>query len=819
MTNQPAPDARPNALHRRLTVALAAAPDRARLADLLVGDVQGADPSPLVRSEDLWTAADGLSRSRAADRAELRTRLEGVAARSLHDRDTAASRLESLVSWQRTLREGADWADGLVHDLDGPLGAVDRARGVLDARIADHKAAEAALQRVLEQRHAAARAIEEADRELGDVATSGMDESGLRRELEAAGRAVQAAREAHEAALDQLAECNLERAQLELRLADLGGTPAAERPAGPDPEVVAAVRASLEAFQLAAMGAGPDPQATALADAWGDLSADLAEHGDALGARPSEAELEAARARVAATAAAVDALDAAQRSLSPEDRAALDAAHAEVQDAEERTERRVGAAAARKRLAEARAHEDALLEQHGFDSYLDVVLSGGRPRTDEPARLAADRDHLDAVQALQALEQAGAPSPELVYLESERERLHAHIVELLGVDPGDHPVDLLRRHPAVPPTAVQALLADLARADVVPVGTSAEEAAERFLAEHGSVLEHHEQAERSAGQRQVERAAVEARLAALEAEASQAQSEVDRTAEELQMAERSVSAFEGELSVRAGEDKARLQRFAAAEQLRAQVEAVNASLAAAEASAQDQLEAAAVAVGEAEAGYDRAAEAVADLARRARQLAEELPIDQRPEGEPLATLPLLVDALRSHAEVLQPELDAAEMAFTDAVAQLDDATAAVRLAGAADDGPQPDDLVEGMTDLLAARAEGTVLVLDEPFVGVDETTRARLLEVVLEGSSGRQVALLTEDAEVLGWAIELPVDVAMAVPADALLARMRPTTTVDLAASDTSPDADRPAADHVDPEPTDTDPTPAPTARRWAGQR
>ena len=67
MTNQPAHDARPSSLHRRLTVALANASDRARLAELLAGDLgslgAGAQ-SPLVRSEDLWLAADGFAAER-----------------------------------------------------------------------------------------------------------------------------------------------------------------------------------------------------------------------------------------------------------------------------------------------------------------------------------------------------------------------------------------------------------------------------------------------------------------------------------------------------------------------------------------------------------------------------------------------------------------------------------------------------------------------------------------------------------------------------------------------------------------------------------
>ena len=120
VTNQPAPDARPSSLHRRLTVALANASDRARLAELLAGDLEldrHGPGSPLLRSEDLWLAADGFARERAGDRDAVRSRLDAVAARTMHDCDTARHQLEHLTGRVRTLREGAEWATELH---DGP---------------------------------------------------------------------------------------------------------------------------------------------------------------------------------------------------------------------------------------------------------------------------------------------------------------------------------------------------------------------------------------------------------------------------------------------------------------------------------------------------------------------------------------------------------------------------------------------------------------------------------------------------------------------------------------------------------------------------
>src|SRR5205085_2253450 len=70
---------------------------------------------------------------------------------------------------------------------------------------------------------------------------------------------------------------------------------------------------------------------------------------------------------------------------------------------------------------------------------------------------------------------------------------------------------------------------------------------------------------------------------------------------------------------------------------------------------------------------------------------------------------------------------------------------------------------------------GQLLVLDEPFVGVDRGVRPLLLERVAAHGASSQMVLLTEDPDVLGWAIELPAEDAAAMPADALLARLRRT--------------------------------------------
>ena len=129
---------------------------------------------------------------------------------------------------------------------------------------------------------------------------------------------------------------------------------------------------------------------------------------------------------------------------------------------------------------------------------------------------------------------------------------------------------------------------------------------------------------------------------------------------------------------------------------------------------------------------------------------------------------------------------------------------------------------------------GELLVLDEPFVGVDEAVRADLLEIVRTASADRQLVLLTEDAEVLGWAIELPdrrghrrsgrrpphPDPPVqprAQPGDPGADATAPTVA-DAAAAPTD-DTAPPDVDITTPTTIDTDQEAAPTIRRWAGQR
>ena len=837
VTNRPAHDARPSSLHRRLTVALASASDRAQLAALIAGDlgaVGSAKGPHLLRSEDLWQAADGFAQEREADRQAERSKRAAVAARATHDFDTARLQLDHLTGRRTALIDGAQWASGLGEELAAREAALAAAAEALDAAQHERRAAQQDIDRVMEQRAAAAAAIEEADRELAEMAGSGMDETALRRELEAAGQAVQQARDAHDEARARLEELQLEATGLRVRREALAPeTPAVE--ADVDVELVRAVHDALGSVQGVRIDGEVDREAASLADAWTAITDDLRTM--AAPGAAADGSLAAAERRLAAATEALVAMDeaVAASTLAPADRAALDAAHAELLEAEEAVTRRRVTGSAKRRLEQAQAAERALLDQHGFGSYLDVVLTGGRSVASDPAREQAEREHFEAKLAVEALRRIAPSSPEAIELRAERDRLHRQVTELLGVDPGDAVVPLLRSHRPVSPLLQVELKEALERVGIRPVGISLEAAAESFLSVHPLPDLDAEPIDTSThgDASRLELAAIEARTVALEAELADAEAQVDRTAEELQMAERSVGAFENELTVRAGEDLSRLQRFAAAEQLRAQIEAVAATLRRAEEAARSTLAEVEQSVTAAEATFDSASADLSDLARRARQLAEELPIDQRPEGEVLGSLDVLCERLRAHADVLQPELDQAEVALAAATRRMDEALDAAQALGPKGAGPIAEDLCDGLAGLLEVEPRDTVLLLDEPFVGVDTDVRGQLLERVRAVSADRQVVLLTADADVLGWAIELPAEEATALPADALLARLRrsneglpaatePTTPgapTESAKQGQAPDVDitTPALEPM--TPTDTPSEPAKTGRRWAGQR
>ena len=775
VTIQPGPRAQPSSLHPRLTVARASSDQRLELVAAARHLVVGAD--------DLLAAAQRFALERSPDRAAVRARLDAAAARLQHDVATATSRLDHLEDTRRELLDGADWAARAEAELPDQQAAIVSARDALDACVVEQRAAREGLERVLEQRAAAAAAMEDAERELEELVGVGMDESSLRRELEAAGHAVRAAHEAFDAATARLEALEDELSVLQHRLHALGPaeTDAAD-PGLPAPADVERVRTALEAWLDAARLVDLDPDAQALADAFTDLNADLEELLRQAGPTPDDAEVQAAHERVERAAEELARIEAAAAaaSLTAADRAAIDAAHAKVVQLEERTDRRLGAGSARRHLEAARAAARELL-----DRYLTVVLTGGRSVTKAPDRLAAERSYLAAKANRNRVLAALQLSPEREYLESERARLLAHAVEVLGADPGDRVIDLLRGHPFVDRSYVDDLRDALARVGCRPSGVALSDAAEEWLRTQDERASRWHDAHAAAAAAGRERAEIVDRMAALEHELEAARQAQAQARADADLAGRSVGTFENELSARADEEASRIKRFAAAEQLRHQVEALSATLARAEHAARAALDEVTESVVAAEVALDRAQNATTEVSRTARVLANRLPIDQRPEGEHLGTLGLLAERLRAHALVVEPEIEAARDAVAAASVRVAQAVAEAEAAGTGDDGPREIDLRDGFVALLEEHRD-TLVVLDDPFTAVDDVTRAALLSLLIERHGTAPVVLLTGAADVLGWAIELPAaDGTVATP-DSLLNPLR--SVADTEWADPTPD-------------------------------
>jgi hypothetical protein len=352
-----------------------------------------------------------------------------------------------------------------------------------------------------------------------------------------------------------------------------------------------------------------------------------------------------------------------------------------------------------------------------------------------------------------------------------RDRIYREAADLLGCDPGLNVAELLYAHPVVPVERTRALAAVLGSYGVAPVGVSVREAAVSWL-----VQQDHELVAREDCRREIER--LDRDLVALDDEDARAAEQAQRVVEsaedvaaDFDVVMHRVRTFEDELNDRATQDERRLQRVAAAEQLRAQIAAVADALERSETEYHTSLAAAEAAVTGAEASLERATAALSDAVRRLRRISEALPPALRPRAgdDPLGELPRL-------RETLAAEVDRAEVALAQATHDLERARSDIDATQAQHDDHLTvvpandvidDDLHQAVRDLVGA---GDVpLVLDDPFATVEDL-RNELLDELAAAAEQRPVVLLTDEPATLGWAISLPTDAGavtrLATPTD-----------------------------------------------------
>ncbi len=162
-----------------------------------------------------WAAVHSAAEAHRADDEGIVAALEEELAGLESRRASAELALEDLRRDQQNLAEAADWC------VRQPgVDAEDRRREAelaaeVETLSRDARTATRQLERVLEQRAAAEAALEEARRELDGLEVASIDETGVRRRIEAASHDLHLASVAHQEAMKDAARCRIALAQLE----------------------------------------------------------------------------------------------------------------------------------------------------------------------------------------------------------------------------------------------------------------------------------------------------------------------------------------------------------------------------------------------------------------------------------------------------------------------------------------------------------------------------------------------------------------------------------------------------------------------------
>ena len=195
-------------LHGRITVLPAAPADRAELAERLARlAARARHDAPTTLSvafgpDDLATASKEAAVRRVEDHERVRSELAARLRRARELQAVTANRRDEAAARARRMSAHLEDCDGLLERAGELTNAAEDARRNLDARRADVDTAHSKLVLVEEQRDAAAQMIDDAARQLRDLETSELDETTLRRELEAAREALRDTEAAHAEAND-----------------------------------------------------------------------------------------------------------------------------------------------------------------------------------------------------------------------------------------------------------------------------------------------------------------------------------------------------------------------------------------------------------------------------------------------------------------------------------------------------------------------------------------------------------------------------------------------------------------------------------------
>lgn len=226
-------------LHQRLTVAWLDADARSVASAELASQGLRVDHALL---ED--HAADAAHRRRELERvtdAALDEELRVLDAR----RAAAELALEDLVTEQRRLRDAAEWCVLQPARAASAAEEIAASAAALEAHSKIAREATRRLERVLEQRAAAEAALEDARRELGGLGATGVEESDVRRQMEAASQDLRAATNEYQEAMKEVARRRT--ALVEAETAAATSEPPVDVPKISDGDQLQAMRRALRA--------------------------------------------------------------------------------------------------------------------------------------------------------------------------------------------------------------------------------------------------------------------------------------------------------------------------------------------------------------------------------------------------------------------------------------------------------------------------------------------------------------------------------------------------------------------------------------------
>lgn len=579
---------------------------------------------------------------------------------------------------------------------------VEAARGALEAAKSAEDSARAELARL--QENAVETPSDDAVRAAEErvAAASAALDAASAQLAESALEAEQETAAARAAFEEQFADRRRRMAELEERRAGLVERRAELEAVLAEPEAadLSALEAALAAYdEQASESTEPDPERQSLADRWADAQRRLA---DAPGADPPAwllvpAEEALQRARQTLQHAEQTAGSA---SIDPDAAARVEEAHRRVLDAEQRMMDKPGMLSKRKVEAALDAERDALasIGVKSYNDYLQIMAT--RDSDDADKRIAAARAAVADAEAVWEELHRPLPTPERTAVEAELKSLRAEAKALLRRSVPDDELEAALRGPSENESAGQtlAVLVDAVRAAGGEPGDDPVGAARALIRDVVAQRRRREDAETG--------------MSAAAREAAW----VEKTAGEL------AADLEAQEPQPSPEVAGRLA------EARARSEAANEEMIAAEQALERARERAALAAGASE--LMAAAEARVSEAAVARERAE-------------------AELRRLEQDESQQEL---EPAGPVEVADLKDVV------------PLEAELyVLGRLASVRAAAtggSGAPLVVDEGFASLDDGARGRLLDLLARASAVVQVVVVSDDAELIGWAERLGSELA-----------------------------------------------------------